>query len=188
MFDCISFECIKRLIFWNSYKRRRILSEDLLILILDYLPIDDMIELMKVSKQFSNCVKELTKRKLFLVVFKSREDYLKIFHSYHKNRHIRKNLKQIKDSVIPFEAMKVNEKNKSLKFVSKRCIHLNVLSINHSIKDKQIKALNKFSKRIVTLSSGSRLLSSGNLESIETKIEKTRKHFQEYNQMFVPSF
>ena len=173
MFDCISFECIKRLIFCECYnKSRRILSEDLLILILDYSTIPELIELKKVSPQFSYCVKELAKRKLLLVLTQNRKDFQSIFHTYHKNSHFLQNLGAIKNSVIHFEAIERNEKNESLKFVYKQCIQLNALAIGQQKDVKQIEALNKFAKRIDSLCLGSPLLSSGNLNSIETKVEK----------------
>ena len=166
------FECIKRLIFRYYYNSRRILSEDLLILIFDYLPIEGLIELKKVSPQFSYCVKELLKRKRFLVVCENRSAFQGIFYVYHKFNRIEENKEILKNSVIRLEQMERKGGIICHKFVSKRCQQLNVLAINHQIKGKQIKALNAFSRRVDTLCLGNLFLSYENIETIESKIEK----------------
>ena len=97
------FECIKRLIFRDFYNRQPILSEDLLILILDYLSIDDMIEFKKVSPQFDYCVKELAQLKLFLGVCQNRYAFPPIFYTYPKFSPIEKNREVIKNSIIRLE-------------------------------------------------------------------------------------
>ena len=115
------FEYIKSMIFWDYYNRPRVLNEDILILILDYLPFEQIIELKKVSPQFSYCVKELAKRKMLLVVFENRKAYKEIFHTYHNYTDIRQNKELFKNSVINLEALKLKE---CLKFIYRRCSHL----------------------------------------------------------------
>ena len=166
------FECIKRLIFQGFYNTKRVLNEDLLILILDYLPIVEIIELKKVSPQFSYCVKELANRKMLLVVAQNREAFQWIFYLYHTFSQIEENIEIIKNSIIRFKQLERKERNVYLKYLYKRFTHLNVLAINHRIDVKQIKALKKFSQSIDTLCLGELLLSSENSKSLETKIEK----------------
>ena len=165
------FECIKRLIFWDYYNSRRVLNEDLLILIFDYLPIQQIIELKKISPQFSYCVEEVAKRRIFLVLCQNQRAFQTIFYIYNKCNDNELNVELIKNSVIRFESMKVKE---SLKLISKRCPHLNVLAISQQIKDKEINSMIEFSKRVDTLCLGSSLLSdsSETFDSIERKVEK----------------
>ena len=129
------------------------------------------------SPQFSDCVNEFVKRKRLLVVSKNRYAFQTIFYTYHKFNKIEENKEILKNSVIRFIEMKTKETNIGLKYVSKRCKQLKVLAIDHQIKGKQIKALNKFSKRVDTLCLGEFLLSYEDLKIIEIKVEKIGSFF-----------
>ena len=163
------FEFIRRLIFCDFYNRPRVLNEDLLILILDYLPIDDLIEFKKVSPQFSYCVKELLKRKKILIVCYSKRGFQSLFYFYHEFSQIEQNIETLRNSVIHFKQI---ERNICLKYLYKRCIHLNVLAINEPIEYKKIQVLKKFSKRVDTLCLAFSSIWFNDIEEIVTDLEK----------------
>ena len=165
-------ESIKRLISWYFNTDTRILNEDILILILDYLPFEQIIELKKVSPQFSDCVKEFLKRKMYLVVCKNPQAFRSMFYTYHKYS-IEQKKEILKNFVIPLEQMERKETNKCLKYVYKRCIHLNALAINCQIKGIRINTWKKIHEKNRHLMFGLFIsLSPEYFELGETQIEK----------------